>query len=241
MSQEDSKTNSKDSLLESAEALFTAKGYTAVSTRELADHAGVNLGAIQYHFGSKAKLFIETILCLLDRKRANAFLISEDLESLSREDAALHLCRFIAQFLQDVLRFHERDVCRLMHRETLGATASEPEVFEALVSSVVDQFIKPIDGRLTRLLETIQPALTAEEMGLTVQSIIGQCSYYITHRPFAERLRGVNYSDEEMFAKVCQHVWKFSLLGIGMSLDEVSVVMERAKECLDAIRLEGEE
>ncbi len=237
MGETDKKMSSRDALLKSAETLFTVRGYSAVSTRELAEHAQVNLGAIQYHFGSKAKLFIETILSLLDRKQASAPLFNENLETLGREDAALRLCDFIAHFLHDVLRVQERDVCRLMHRETLGATAQETEIFEALVSSVVEQFIQPIDERLTRLLGKINPDLSREEIALTVQSIIGQCSYYITHRPFAERLRGVDFGDPEMYSKVCRHVWNFSLLGVGMTKGEIDPVIERASTNLNSVDL----
>ena len=51
--------HARETLLKVATKLFIERGYNGVSTRELAEAADVNLGAIQYHFGSKAKLFVE--------------------------------------------------------------------------------------------------------------------------------------------------------------------------------------
>jgi AcrR family transcriptional regulator len=49
-------------LLDAAERLFAAHGYDGVGLRTLADEAGVNLNAVNYHFGSKEKLYIQTFL-----------------------------------------------------------------------------------------------------------------------------------------------------------------------------------
>jgi len=44
-------------LLEAATLLFAQKGFSAVSTRELAEAAGVNIAAISYHFRGKEGLY----------------------------------------------------------------------------------------------------------------------------------------------------------------------------------------
>jgi len=49
-------------LLNTAERLFAEHGYDGVGMRALADEAGVNLGAATYHYGSKEKLYIETVM-----------------------------------------------------------------------------------------------------------------------------------------------------------------------------------
>jgi len=49
-------------LLDAAEALFADRGYNAVSVRDIARHAHVNLAAVGYHFGSKENLFVESLM-----------------------------------------------------------------------------------------------------------------------------------------------------------------------------------
>lgn len=50
-------SDTKETILNTAEKLFAEKGYYNTSTRELTTIAKVNLSAINYHFGSKEKLF----------------------------------------------------------------------------------------------------------------------------------------------------------------------------------------
>jgi len=48
--------DTKARLISAARRLFAERGYVATSTRMIAKEAGVNLGGIQYHFGSKEEL-----------------------------------------------------------------------------------------------------------------------------------------------------------------------------------------
>ncbi|MGC9402532.1 TetR/AcrR family transcriptional regulator [Vibrio genomosp. F10 str. 9ZC157] len=50
-------TESRDKLLASAQELFTLMSYDKVSTRKIADKAGVNIAMIRYYFGNKEGLF----------------------------------------------------------------------------------------------------------------------------------------------------------------------------------------
>jgi AcrR family transcriptional regulator len=49
-------------LLDAAEQLFADGGFNGVSVRQIVKRAGVNLGGIPYHFGTKENLFKEVIL-----------------------------------------------------------------------------------------------------------------------------------------------------------------------------------
>ena len=48
---------SRARLLRSGLQLFAQQGYAKTSTRELAEHAGVNVASISYYFGDKAGLY----------------------------------------------------------------------------------------------------------------------------------------------------------------------------------------
>jgi AcrR family transcriptional regulator len=48
--------NARSALIDAAMDLFGGRGYDMVTTRELAEHAGVNLGLIAYYFGDKSGL-----------------------------------------------------------------------------------------------------------------------------------------------------------------------------------------
>ena len=55
-------TLARQRLLDAALRLFAENGYRKTSTRAIADTAGVNLGAITYYFGDKAKLY-QAVFC----------------------------------------------------------------------------------------------------------------------------------------------------------------------------------
>lgn len=48
--------NTRDTILDSAERLFAQQGYDGTSMRQITSAAGVNLAAVNYHFGSKEAL-----------------------------------------------------------------------------------------------------------------------------------------------------------------------------------------
>lgn len=54
-------TDIKTHLLTVAERLFAEKGYDAVSIRAVTQAAGVNVAAVNYHFGSKEELYLAMI------------------------------------------------------------------------------------------------------------------------------------------------------------------------------------
>jgi AcrR family transcriptional regulator len=51
----------RNRLLDAAEELFADRGYHAVSMRDIARRACVNLAAAGYHYGSKENLFVEAL------------------------------------------------------------------------------------------------------------------------------------------------------------------------------------
>ncbi len=58
-------------ILETALQVFATEGYEGASTRQLAEHAGVNLPAIQYYFGSKEGLFRAVIESIIERTESH--------------------------------------------------------------------------------------------------------------------------------------------------------------------------
>lgn len=61
MNYENEKTSTRDHLLHAAGELFAAHGLDGVTTRMIADEAGVKLSGIHYHFGSKEKLYLAAL------------------------------------------------------------------------------------------------------------------------------------------------------------------------------------
>jgi AcrR family transcriptional regulator len=67
-------------LLDSAEILFSRKGFDGTSVRDIAEAAGINTAMISYYFGSKEKLMEE----IFERKSLN---IREKVDNLLKDDS----------------------------------------------------------------------------------------------------------------------------------------------------------
>lgn len=82
-------TGTVERILDSAEVLFAEKGFAETSLRAITSKAGVNLAAVNYHFGSKESLiqsvferFLNPFCELLKAKMNDAFAEAVSLEKL---------------------------------------------------------------------------------------------------------------------------------------------------------------
>ena len=76
--------DTKTRILDAAERLFVEHGFEATSLRSLTSAAGVNLAAVNYHFGSKEELFQAVLTRRLDPMNQERI---ELLERIERESA----------------------------------------------------------------------------------------------------------------------------------------------------------
>ncbi|MEP7181691.1 MAG: TetR/AcrR family transcriptional regulator [Betaproteobacteria bacterium] len=70
----------KDRILDAAEALFMEHGFEATSLRSITTTAGVNLAAVNYHFGSKEELFQAVLTRRLDPMNQQRVALLTELE-----------------------------------------------------------------------------------------------------------------------------------------------------------------
>lgn len=77
-------------VLEAARDLFAGEGYEGASVRAITSRAGVNLGAVTYHFGSKEALYHEVLDAVLGPLRSRILEVcGRPLPPLARIEAAI--------------------------------------------------------------------------------------------------------------------------------------------------------
>jgi TetR/AcrR family transcriptional regulator, regulator of cefoperazone and chloramphenicol sensitivity len=226
---------SRDALIEAAAKLFAKRGYDAVSTRELAEAAGTNLGAIQYHFGSKAKLFVATLDHLWDKvERHPITLLGQDPFPTKREGALDRLAKFLVYFLAHILNEKSEQPGRIMCREIFASASEDPEMLGALISTVVKEFSRPYQDLMTRLLALLSPQRPLNELIFDSRSLLAQCVFYTVHRPFVEEMVGVNLTSEEFFRKMTRQIMRYSLSAMRLSDEVVAAGEQAVSRCLDS-------
>src|SRR3981081_4013505 len=78
----------KTRILDAAELLFMEHGFEATSLRQLTSAAGVNLAAVNYHFGSKEELFQAVLTRRLDPMNQERIDLLDKLEGRERPGRA---------------------------------------------------------------------------------------------------------------------------------------------------------
>ncbi len=98
-------------------------------------------------------------------------------------------------------------------------------MFSEIVSFVVERYAGPLEERVSKIAALIVPELSGEKLKLGGRSIIGQCVFYVTHRPFIERLDGEVLDAASAGIVVAQHISRFSLAGLGCSQELIDTAI----------------
>lgn len=124
----------RDRIIEAAEVLFAVNGYDGTSLRDITEQAGVNVAAVNYHFGSKENLLadlLDRIISPINEERLEllAARADDDIDSVLRAFLLpdLHALEKLAGRHPDLPRFVSRmysENSPLMHR-VIGAQFAE--------------------------------------------------------------------------------------------------------------------
>ncbi|GAB6057255.1 TetR/AcrR family transcriptional regulator [Desulfonatronum parangueonense] len=147
-------TSTADRILDTAERLFAEDGYHATSLRRLTGEAGVNLGAVNYHFTSKHGLMeavIQRRLSALNEQRLGMLeTVLDEADTQNRRPAAREILR---AFLEPTLRLLEEDSGNSHFIMLIG------RVFYESDDTVRKLFLKAMSPVINRFFEALCRAL----------------------------------------------------------------------------------
>jgi AcrR family transcriptional regulator len=160
----------RELILDTAERLFAEKGLDATSVRDVTGAAGVNLGAITYHFGTKQKLieamfnrhfgpFVQRTLKMIDEAEQKAGKKPARIEAL--------LDALMRPIFEGSFCSGKRNVpfMRLM-----GRCQSEPS---PQVQRLIRSHMQPLFSRFMTAMHRVLPELPAEELFWRIQFVNG--------------------------------------------------------------------
>jgi AcrR family transcriptional regulator len=155
-------------ILSAAGREFAERGYEAATVRDICTAAGVNVAAVNYYFGDKHRLYIESV------KHAHEARLRQvpQPEWAPGTPAAQKLRDFVGSMLDRMLGGDQPPwQVRLMMRELLQPTEACREL--------VEDYIRPHFGILLGVLDELTgSALPGSEVRRLGLSIIGQCFLY---------------------------------------------------------------
>ncbi len=200
-------------LIETAIEVFAAHGYDGTSTRLLAERAGVNLPAIQYHFGSKEGLYravvgyfaeyIERQMAPIGGRVKAAFADGKP----SRAATLALLTELLEEFVALIFEGGERDTRASVESRKLFIARAEVErsaALESLYATMRRCVGEPCAALVARL---IGRSLKDEQTWLRTAAILGQATVFC-NKPAARTLRWRNVDRARVRAVqrvVCEH------------------------------------
>jgi AcrR family transcriptional regulator len=161
--------STKDRILGAAEALFARRGFDGASLRQLTTAAGVNLAAVNYHFGSKEKL-VEQVF----RRRLDA-LNARRLEALAKVEgrADTTLEDVLAAYIRPALELSHDDNGALFMRVLARAFAEHDDRLRQFLSENYGHVMRQFTAEFARLL----PQLGKRELYWRIDLVTGALTH----------------------------------------------------------------
>ena len=191
-------------LLQAAGKEFADKGFELARIRTICERAEANVAAVNYHFGDKERLYVDSVVYAHQCGHDEAAR-----EALEFDDPAQALRAFIHQFLQSVLAIDNPDDWR--HRLILREMLAPSQASEVLIR----ESIQPRFEFLKRILGKICPEADERKRSALCFSVIGQCLHYKIARRFAEKLIGPENFRELDVDYLTEHISTFCLAAMG--------------------------
>ena len=190
----------KESLLNAAGELFAESGYGGTSTRSIAGKAEANMAAINYHFGSKENLYLESLKHVLDEKCSWGDSLEQALEmtkeGTSITDALEHAIR--QRFAEHFGKNKPLWQTKLMIRTLLEPSPT--------LKALSEENFAPEFDRVKAVARTWNPDLSEEEAFLWANSLFGQEVIYALARSVILVFENWEKYPEEFMNRVARQI-----------------------------------
>ncbi len=197
----------QERILHAAERLFAMQGYDGTSIRDITAEADCNVAAVNYHFGGKDKLYVETFRRLLvDLRDRRIVSMRRDMSAVSDPSLEYFLESFANAFLEPLV-----DGSR--GRLLLSFFANEMTGNHLPKDLFLDEFIRPMVQVTTEGLQQTGPPLDPMIARMCMMSIVGQLLHTLKGLPFFSNPKGPPLVPTELGDHI-KHVVRFSAAGI---------------------------
>jgi len=160
-------TDTKTRILDAAEQVFAEKGRAGFALRAVTMAAGVNVAAVNYHFGSMAGLLRAMAARFLGPVNARQLQALDDLEEGGRVPPVEEILDAFVAPLADLLHDAERGALRA---RLFGRIMTEGDDGTRAVAA---EGVAEVNGRYLRALRRALPEVTAEEAWWRYRSMAG--------------------------------------------------------------------
>ena len=209
----------KDRILDAAEALFMEHGFEATSLRSITAAAGVNLAAVNYHFGSKEELFQAVLTRRLDPMNQERVDLLSALERAAAP-AAVSCEQILSAMFVPALRL-ARDPERggKNFLRLLGRAYADPAPF---IRQFLSAQYAAMIGRFKAAFARALPELPPKELSWRLHFIMGALSYTLAGTDALKLIAELTSTDAGNDEMLLRRLAPFLLAGLKSPLPEGS-------------------
>ena len=199
--------STKERILGAAELLFAQRGFDGASLRQLTTVAGVNLAAVNYHFGSKEKLVEQVFRRRLDA--LNAHRLAELAKVTSNRQATLE--EVLSAYIRPALEVSHEGNGALFMRVLARAFAEHDDTLRQFLSENYGHVMRQFTAEFARLL----PRLSKEELYWRIDLVTGALTLAMSGFGMIQRKGDI--SEHAYLEQTVQHLVRFSAAGLSAS------------------------
>jgi len=179
----------KLALIMAAGELFAESGLEGQGVRAIAEKAGVNIAAINYHFGSKENLYVETFRYVISHEKdVHAVDFFKEVgEDISTYEASALLYRYV----KETFSFHFSKKQPRWFNMLVMRALQDPS---PSLQSLVEEVFRPDMEAFVAFIQKAKPAISMQDAYLLDFFLIGQIFFYSLSRvPILMALKKEDY------------------------------------------------
>jgi AcrR family transcriptional regulator len=199
-----SSASTKERILTAAEALFAQRGFEGASLRQLTAAAGVNLAAVNYHFGSKDNLVEEVFKRRLDQLNARRLTALKQVSGQSETT----LEDVLGAFIRPALDLSHDGGGGLFMRVLARAFAEHDDSLRKFLSDNYGHVMRQFTAEFARLL----PHLSKEELYWRIDLVTGALTHAMSGFGIIQRKSDVSETIHR--EQTAAHLIRFASAGL---------------------------
>jgi AcrR family transcriptional regulator len=194
----------KERILGAAEELFARHGFEGASLRQLTAAAGVNLAAVNYHFGSKDRLIEEVFRRRLDQLNGRRLAA---LQKIAGEPGTT-IEDVLGAFIAPALELSHDGSGSLFMRVLARAFAEHDDTLRKFLSDNYGHVMRQFTAEFARLL----PNLSKEELYWRVDLVTGALTHAMSGFGMIQRKSDV--PEHRHREQTAEHLVRFAAAGL---------------------------
>jgi len=200
-------------ILDAAQKLFAEKGLGSTSVRDITALAGCNVAAVNYHFGGKENLYLESFRAMLGPLRDQRMAMMDEL--MERQPAPT-LEEYLASFSEGFL---EPLVDESLGRRFMLFVSREISDQNLPDGLFLSEFIQPVVIRAVASLDRVGVPMTPEQSFYCIFSLIGQLLHAVKGHLMSAQIEAIGGPPFEL-SGFTDHFVRFSAAGIRACVEE---------------------